>query len=143
VGIDVDEPGGGPISVAADAEQAAEDDAAVAAEQEHEGAVGGCVGDTPGERARVRRDVVLVARPARRPREVAVGWGHDVAEVARGEPRGEVLLAQHGGREVEAPRAAVVVGADADARRRTDEGDGTDHGTLRRRVVEYYLQSTD
>jgi hypothetical protein len=72
-------------SAAPEAEQAPQNDAAIAAQDEHECAVAGRDGDAPGERTAVVRYVILVPGASRRSHQVPVGRWDDVAVVAGAE----------------------------------------------------------
>src|SRR5688572_27232525 len=111
----------------ADAEEAAQDDAAVASENEHECAAVRRVLHTFGQRAGIGFDLSLIPRPARRTHDIPIGQRDLVAEVAGAEPCSEACLPQRGGCEVESANTAVVVGADPDARRRADNREGPNH----------------
>jgi hypothetical protein len=119
----------GPAAGLPDPEQASQDDAAVTAENDHEGAALRRGRDASGQRARIDCDALLVARPQALSHEVAVGGRHHVTVVPRSNARSDALLAQNAGREIEAALIPVVVGPNPDARGSTDDGDWTIHST--------------
>ena len=80
------------------------------------------MGDAFGEGATVGDDVVFVPDPTRPAREITKRRRHQVAEVVGAEPFRQPQLPQGRRSAIEVSRLlAVVIRADADARRRADE----------------------
>src|SRR5690606_8756462 len=77
--------------------------------------------------SRVRDDRAFVARPIHRTTVVGVRVGNDIAEVVCTEPPHEAALAQDAGRPIQVARLAIVIGTDADVRRRADDSDAALH----------------
>ena len=111
------------------AEQASQNNAAVAAENDDESSVRRASGDAFGERSRIHDDLFFVSGSIRRPHVIAVRRRTDVSKIPRAKPMREPALAQHARRSIELPRLPVVVGTDSDARGRSDQDDGTVHGS--------------
>jgi hypothetical protein len=114
------------------AEQRAEYDAALSANQKGESALGGSRRDSLGERTRVSSYGSFIARAAGRALEIHVWWRPDVAEVIRSHTLGQLQLAEDRGGTVDlAHGATIVVGSNSDARRSADQRDraaGVAHG---------------
>ena len=104
------------------AEQRAEQDAAVATDEDHELPVFVRGRDPVGELARVGSDVLLVpATPARLLQVQVARRRPEVTEVASVQPADEPVLAEHTRCQVETAGAAVTVGTDPDRRGRADD----------------------
>src|SRR5262249_27056250 len=129
VSVDVGEPN--PPHLTAGAKQASQHDTAIATQDQHESAIRDAERDSIRERATVAHHAILVARTRGRASETPIGWGRHVAKIVGVELCHQPKLAKDRGGAVEVSSlSALIVGADADARRRSDDRNWTAHCNL-------------